>query len=38
VARGQKPCSAKTGAYCQARERAREVLFHFGLLGRSCAR
>jgi len=27
VARGQKPCSAETGAYCQARERLPEQLF-----------
>ena len=27
VARGQKPCSAKTGAYCQARKRLSEVFF-----------
>jgi len=27
VARGQKPCSAKTGAYCQARERLPEKFF-----------
>jgi hypothetical protein len=27
VARGQKPCSAKTGAYCQARERLPEKYF-----------
>jgi hypothetical protein len=27
VARGQKPCSAKTGAYCQARERLPEEFF-----------
>ena len=27
VSRGQKPCSAKTGAYCQARERLPEKFF-----------
>jgi Transposase DDE domain len=27
VARGQKPCSAKTGAYCQARRRLPETFF-----------
>src|SRR5919201_2700507 len=27
LARGQKPCSAKTGAYCQARERLPEGFF-----------
>src|SRR3954453_6816810 len=27
VARGQRPCSAKTGAYCQARERLPEKFF-----------
>jgi hypothetical protein len=27
VARGQKPCSAQTGAYCQARKRLPEAFF-----------
>ena len=27
VSRGQKPCSAKTGAYCQARQRLPERFF-----------
>src|SRR3954468_11950812 len=27
VARGQKPCSAHTGAYCQARKRLPEAFF-----------
>jgi hypothetical protein len=27
IAKGQKPCSAKTGAYCQARERLPEKFF-----------
>jgi len=27
VSRGQKPCSAKTGAYCQARKRLPEAFF-----------
>src|SRR5947209_18747097 len=27
VARGQKPCSAKTGAYCQARDRLPEQFY-----------
>jgi len=27
IARGQKPCSAKTGAYCQARDRLPEKFF-----------
>src|SRR5437764_8030865 len=27
VARGQSPCSARTGAYCQARERLPEAFF-----------
>jgi hypothetical protein len=27
IAQGQKPCSAKTGAYCQARERLPETFF-----------
>ena len=37
VARGQKPCSGRTGAYCQARTLAREALLGGGLLGRSRA-
>jgi len=27
ISRGQKPCSAETGAYCQARDRLREEFF-----------
>src|SRR6186713_1329826 len=27
VSRGQKPCSARTGAYCQARKRLPEAFF-----------
>jgi len=38
VSRGQSPCSAETGAYCQARKRLPEKFFLWTLLAKRDAR